>query len=138
APRTPVPGDRVLNPRYSRMRRGGGGVMARRALPGATVFTAVALLPAAAWPQGATVVLPTIEVVESAPGSKADLDRNKVPSNVQTLSPQDFDRAKSPSLTDAMARALPGVTLGDNTGNPFQPDVNFRGFNASPVVGTPQ
>jgi iron complex outermembrane receptor protein len=37
-----------------------------------------------------------------------------------------------------MIRALPGVSMGDQTGNEFQPDINFRGFIASPVIGTPQ
>ena len=37
-----------------------------------------------------------------------------------------------------MARGLPGVSLGDQTGNQFQEDLNYRGFIASPVIGTPQ
>ena len=37
-----------------------------------------------------------------------------------------------------MARGLPGVSLGDQTGNQFQHDLNYRGFIASPVIGTPQ
>jgi iron complex outermembrane recepter protein len=41
-------------------------------------------------------------------------------------------------LLDALARGLPGVALGDQTGNQFQRDLNYRGFTASPVIGTPQ
>jgi iron complex outermembrane receptor protein len=41
-------------------------------------------------------------------------------------------------LLDAFAQTLPGASLGDQTGNPFQRDLNFRGFTASPVLGTPQ
>ena len=37
-----------------------------------------------------------------------------------------------------MDRALPGVALSDQTGNQFQLDLNYRGFIASPVIGTPQ
>jgi iron complex outermembrane receptor protein len=37
-----------------------------------------------------------------------------------------------------MIRALPGVSRSDQTGNPFQPDIDYRGFTASPVPGTPQ
>jgi len=33
---------------------------------------------------------------------------------------------------------LPGVTLGDQVGSPFQPDLRLRGFSVSPVVGLPQ
>ena len=37
-----------------------------------------------------------------------------------------------------MAKNLPFVSLGDQSGNAFQRDLNYRGFNASPVPGTPQ
>jgi iron complex outermembrane receptor protein len=37
-----------------------------------------------------------------------------------------------------MSRGLPGLALGDQTGNEFQRDINYRGFTASPVIGTPQ
>jgi iron complex outermembrane recepter protein len=66
------------------------------------------------------------------------IDRDKVPSNVQTLSAPDFETEKAPNLLDAMSRGLPGVTLTDQTGNEFQRSVDYRGFVASPVVGTPQ
>ena len=66
------------------------------------------------------------------------IDRDKVPSNVQTLSAPDFDHAKAPNLLDSLERGLPGVSLGDQTGNQFQHDLNYRGFIASPVIGTPQ
>src|SRR5216683_612732 len=98
------------------------------------------LVPAAAWAQASprAVELPTIEVVESSPLSPADLDRDKVPANVQSLSAPDFDHAKSPDLLQTLGQHLPGVTLSDQTGNPFQLDLNYRGFTASPVLGTPQ
>src|SRR4029077_7537275 len=41
-------------------------------------------------------------------------------------------------LLDALSKGLAGVSLGDQTGNPFQRDLNYRGFTASPVPGTPQ
>ena len=66
------------------------------------------------------------------------IDRDKVPSNVQTLSAPDFDHAKASNLLDSLERGLPGVSLGDQTGNQFQQDLNYRGFIASPVIGTPQ
>src|SRR5260370_1312465 len=90
----------------------------------------LAFVPAAAWAQASprAVELPTIEVVESSPLSPADLDRDKVPANVQSLSAPDFDHAKSPDLLQAIGQHLPGVTLSDQTGNPFQLDLNYRGF----------
>jgi iron complex outermembrane recepter protein len=74
----------------------------------------------------------------ASPTEPGVVDSDKIPSNIQTLSASDFDHAKTPSLLDAMSRALPGVALSDQTGNQFQLDLNYRGFIASPVIGTPQ
>jgi iron complex outermembrane recepter protein len=50
----------------------------------------------------------------------------------------DLDHKRSPNLLDSLTKALPGVSLTDQTGNAAQRDLNFRGFTASPVLGTPQ
>lgn len=72
---------------------------------------------------------------QSIPGA---VEQDKIPTNVQTVGAPDFEYSKTPDLLQSMVRALPGVSLGDQTGNEFQPDLNFRGFVASPVIGTPQ
>ena len=74
----------------------------------------------------------------SPPAQPCAVDRDKIPANVQVLTAADFDHATAPDLLQAMERALPGVALGDQTGNQFQLDINYRGFVASPVIGTPQ
>src|SRR5450759_822950 len=37
-----------------------------------------------------------------------------------------------------MNRRLNGVYVNEVQGNPFQPDVNYRGYTASPLLGTPE
>jgi iron complex outermembrane recepter protein len=82
---------------------------------------------------------PANPAASSAPSRDAGaVDRDKIPSNVQTLAAPDFDHSTTPDLLQAMVRGLPGVALSDQTGNQFQLDLNYRGFNASPVIGTPQ
>ncbi|HEY7298169.1 MAG TPA: TonB-dependent receptor [Xanthobacteraceae bacterium] len=66
------------------------------------------------------------------------VDRDKIPSNVQAVGASDFEFTKTPDLVQSIVRALPGVALSDQTGNEFQPNLNYRGFIASPVIGTPQ
>jgi iron complex outermembrane receptor protein len=66
------------------------------------------------------------------------IDRNKVPSNTVTLTAEDFDHSKSTSLADSLLQRVPSVNIIDTTGNQFQPDVQYRGFTASPTVGVPQ
>ncbi|MHC2436046.1 TonB-dependent receptor [Bradyrhizobium sp. USDA 4451] len=66
------------------------------------------------------------------------IDRDKVPSNTEVLTSADFSRNYSTNFLDSVNRKLPGVTLTDQTGNPFQRNLDYRGFVASPVQGTPQ
>jgi len=66
------------------------------------------------------------------------VDQDKIPSNVQTAGAPDFSYTVTPDLLQSMVRALPGVALSSQTGNEFQLDFNYRGFIASPVIGTPQ
>src|SRR5262249_55694215 len=63
---------------------------------------------------------------------------DKIPANVQTAGAPHFSYTVTPDLLQSMVRALPGVSLGDRTGNQFQLDLDYRGFTASPVIGTPQ
>jgi iron complex outermembrane receptor protein len=88
-----------------------------------------------------TAAPPPQQQVAPVPAERPDpaaIDRDKVPSNTQVMNARDFDPAQSSSILDALTRGLPGVSLGDQTGNPFQRDLNYRGFVASPVPGQPQ
>ena len=73
--------------------------------------------------------------VAAEPGA---VELDKIPSNVQTVPASAFEYAKSPDLLQSLVQSLPGVSLSDQTGNEFQLDLNYRGFSASPVIGTPQ
>jgi iron complex outermembrane receptor protein len=97
--------------------------------------------PAATARRGPVTSAPAAAATAAAAPAAAEpgaVDRDKVPANVQTLSSSDFDKATAPNLLDALARGVPGVSLSDQTGSEFQRDLNYRGFIASPVVGTPQ
>lgn len=63
---------------------------------------------------------------------------NQVAAPVQTLTDRDFERTQALDLSDQMSRLLSGVHVNNNQGNPLQADLNYRGFTASPVLGTPQ
>ena len=108
-------------------------VLGATPIPPARRRSATAARPSA--PAAAPVNLPASSEPSAPPGA---VDRDKIPSHVETLAAPDFDHAATPGLLQAMERGLPGVTLGDQTGNEFQRDVNYRGFVSSPVIGTPQ
>lgn len=79
-----------------------------------------------------------IDVVEATPLPGINVSRNEVAAPVQTLSSEDFARTQSLDLTELMNRRLNGVYINEVQGNPVQPDLNYRGYTASPLLGTPQ
>jgi outer membrane receptor protein involved in Fe transport len=79
--------------------------------------------------------LPPIRVTAPAPVDV--LARPTTPSRIDRLTTDDLQAAKASVLPDVLER-LPGVSLQNEQGNPFQPDLTLRGFTASPVTGLPQ
>jgi outer membrane receptor protein involved in Fe transport len=66
------------------------------------------------------------------------LTKEEIPGNVQSISAKEIKEAHALSITDLMNRKLQSVTVNDYQGNPFQMDVQYRGFTAGPQIGTPQ
>ena len=88
----------------------------------------------------ATRNLRRVFVYPTAPTTTAGsgMDVDKVPASVNAVGAGQIARTGSLNIADALQQQVPGIIISDTTGNPFQPDIQFRGFVASPVVGTPQ
>jgi iron complex outermembrane receptor protein len=124
--------------------------MARRLAVTGSIATlaAAVLLPGAVVAQSAStdtnagavnVTLPTVEVIGTSPLLGTGIDRDKVPSATYSFSVPDLlQREGSPDLPDALRDRLGTVTVNEALGNSFQPDLQYRGFVASPLNGTPQ
>jgi iron complex outermembrane recepter protein len=82
--------------------------------------------------------LPQIVVVGTTPVPGMSVETDKVPANLQSLSAEDIRSDGSSSLVNALATRLGSVNVNDTLADPFQPDILYRGFEASPVLGTPQ
>jgi iron complex outermembrane recepter protein len=93
--------------------------------------------PAAPRPTPATSP-PPAEVAPVVTADPTVIARDKVPSNTESLTADDFSRTYSPSVTDALLQRVPGVAVTDVQGNAFTQDLRYRGFTASPLPGTPQ
>jgi outer membrane receptor protein involved in Fe transport len=74
----------------------------------------------------------------SSPESASAIDADKVPASVNVVDSKQIERTGSPNITDALLQSVPSVNVSEVSGNPFQPNLEFRGFVASPVSGTPQ
>jgi len=84
------------------------------------------------------IQLPTVEVVGTTPLPGIGLPVEKVPANVQTVKGKALENQHSLTIADYMAQNMTGVNVNETQNNPFQPTVNFHGFTASPLLGTPQ
>ena len=115
----------------------------RQILPGAALVLALSNVPAvaqdeAAGPPATELTLPPVEVVGATPLLGSGVDRNKVPAETHVLIDQDISRNGYPQALRALNEDLPGVTLDAPAGNPFQPNLVYHGFLASPLQGNPQ
>ena len=78
-----------------------------------------------------------LDVASTAPlGVERALD--EIASPLQLATSADLKNSGALNLPDFMNRRLNGVYLNEIQGNPFQMDLNYRGYTASPLLGTPQ
>ncbi len=84
------------------------------------------------------------ERADADPVPKTDSDLEEIvvtgvaPSNVVSVDADDIASLHAMTVTDALNRSLGSAFLSDQEGNPFQEDLYYRGFDASPVLGTPE
>lgn len=84
------------------------------------------------------IKLNKVEVIGITPLHSSGTPINDVPSNVQVVKGEDLSNQQSISIADYMNQNMAGVNVNETQNNPFQPDVTFHGFNASPLLGAPQ
>jgi len=79
----------------------------------------------------------TIRVVGQTPlGAGVDID--SIPANVQSVDADILERQRPSDLAEFMQRNLGSVFINEAQSNPLQPDVQYRGFVGSPLLGLPQ
>lgn len=83
-------------------------------------------------------VLPDIIVTAAMPLSGLGLSLRDIANNLQTVKGQEIEKQHAANITEYLEQNLSSVTVNSAQGNPYQPDINYRGFTASPLVGTPQ
>jgi outer membrane receptor protein involved in Fe transport len=80
----------------------------------------------------------TINVISTTPLPSIGLPLNIIPANIQIFDSKDLRNQPGVTFADQLINNAQGVTFSETQGNPWQPDVMFRGFSASPLAGTPQ
>lgn len=105
-----------------------------------TAILAIYAFPHLAYAENKAEVfeLQNIDVVGTTPLPGIGTPINQVPANVQTGSSKDISQQESLDLSEYLDNNLGSVSTSNTVANPYQADVSFRGFTASPLLGTPQ
>ncbi|HWF97724.1 MAG TPA: TonB-dependent receptor [Steroidobacteraceae bacterium] len=77
-------------------------------------------------------------IVANAPLPGFGLPLAQIPANVQTATSQDLQNAQVANVAQYLSERFMGVNVSDSADNPLQLDINYHGFTASPLVGTPE
>ena len=95
------------------------------------------LQPVAVQPPPSTVT--TFETnVKMSPIGGSEIPLAKVPGAVGRATQEDIQRTGATGVQETLQSSVPGVIVTDLQGNGFQTNVQYRGFESSPVNGVPQ
>src|SRR3990170_829713 len=80
----------------------------------------------------------TVQVVGVTPIHGLGVARHKVPGNVQVSTAADLERTSGIYLGEQLTLGFGSIHANETQASSFQPDIQFRGFAASPLLGLPQ
>jgi len=109
------------------------------ALFGGALGLALAVAPEAARAADDAATAPSVSpiVVVGTPLDAAGVALSQTPANAQTIDARDPGQQGATNLADLLNGNLGSVSVSDSTGNPYQNDVNYRGFQATSLLGAP-
>jgi outer membrane receptor protein involved in Fe transport len=82
--------------------------------------------------------LDEIIVTVTPVGNTTGLSKERIPYNIQSAFSDDIENLQSLHPGDFLNRTMGSVAINDAQNNPLQPDISYRGFTASPLLGLAQ
>src|SRR5579862_743919 len=82
--------------------------------------------------------LPQVTVIGNTPLPGLGVPLSQVPANVQTADSKDMQRQQVLNIADYLNNNFSGISASESASNPYQMDVYYHGFTASPLLGTPE
>jgi outer membrane receptor protein involved in Fe transport len=82
--------------------------------------------------------LPAIDVISTTPLHGVEIERNQLPMHTEIATDKDLQAQQSLDLSEFLNQRFGSVFLNEAQNNPLQPDLLYRGFVASPLIGLPQ
>ena len=103
-----------------------------------SALVALALVSSPSLGAAEKITTSTINVYSATPLPSLGLPLNIIPANIQIATPKAINAQSGVSLADYMSTSMQSVSVTEMGGNPWQPEVTFRGYSASPLLGMPQ
>lgn len=82
--------------------------------------------------------LEQIDVISTTPLHGTAIESWKIPSNVNIVNVDQLEAAATLDVSEYLNKNVSSVFVNEATTNPLQPDLQYRGFVASPLMGLPQ
>lgn len=82
--------------------------------------------------------LEQIDVISTTPLHGVAIEAWKIPGNVNIANDEQLDRSHTLDVSEYLNKNVGSVFVNEATTNPLQPDLQYRGFVASPLMGLPQ
>jgi outer membrane cobalamin receptor len=103
----------------------------------AAAVLALLSVPVAAQERATVPELPPVEVIGVAPLPAFGVPLQKYHGNVQSTTSEAMEEQDALDVSDILYRRFGSVTISSTQGNPWQNDLTYRGFLASPLTGSP-
>jgi outer membrane receptor protein involved in Fe transport len=85
-----------------------------------------------------TVITGTIDVFSVAPLPGIGIEKSILPSAIQEINIEQVKEQAGVSIADYLVNNAPGVSVTEVGGNPWQPEIKFRGYTAGSIAGNEQ
>jgi outer membrane receptor protein involved in Fe transport len=79
-----------------------------------------------------------VTVIGNTPIHGVGIEKNRIAAAVQSANSEDLEKSQALNVAEHLRYNFSSVTINEAVNNPFQPDVQYRGFTASPLLGLPQ
>jgi len=84
------------------------------------------------------VKLDGVQVIGVTPTDTTGVALDRYPANAQLITSEQLEQTQAQSLNEYLGRRGGSVFLSEAQSNPYQPDLFYRGYSISPLLGLPQ
>ncbi|GAC1632536.1 MAG: TonB-dependent receptor [Nevskia sp.] len=103
-----------------------------------TMVLSLAVIAAAARAEDPVEQLRGVDVIGVSPTDTTGVALDRYPANAQKVTAEQVEQAQARSLSEYLGRRSGSVFLSEAQSNPYQPDLFYRGYSISPLLGLPQ